>query len=636
MEITERQPLRSAAGERVPAILPIYLTSLALIVFNAWLLAEVEIGRQVALGSMWSLFPLVLGEMMLLRLMAPVLSRLLSRPVTTQELIAVYLLVNLGTALDSFDGSHALTGLLAFPFSRSARFPGWSDRWLAYLPTDLMVSDPDSARLFVQGGGSFWSAGIWSRWLTPALFWSLGHGCLALLYLGVACLLFRHWTVHQRLSFPLTVVPLTLLSIPPSPTINRPFLTGAILALSLASYNRWQFRYPFLPLLPITIRQVPNPLVGRPWSALGDIFFGAPLWMIGVSFLVPLDVLFSSWFFYWTWRLLPVLAAFFGLQDLSSLYLLEASFGAYAGLGLSALWLSRLAFRQIGSSPLDRPGIAFLVTGAVASLVWSRTVGLSLTFLLAFYAYLLVTAVSVSRIRAELGTAVYGMMGMSPPLILSRTIGMAPFSLRDLAVGVGILTYGFSYAQRSNLMPLQLEGMRLADQAGALSFPLVLSLFIAPIIGSFVSILSAASVFTRKGALSGKISIGYHNVFVWAYRLLAYWETEFPTFRWHPTLFAVGGTAIALFLQWIRLHLSFLPIHPLGFAIAGDYNCHFFWNALAIAWAVKGLAIRYGGISVYRSFLPFFLGIAIGDFVALVINGLILCITPYRVGELTL
>ena len=33
-----------------------------------------------------------------------------------------------------------------------------------------------------------------------------------------------------------------------------------------------------------------------------------------------------------------------------------------------------------------------------------------------------------------------------------------------------------------------------------------------------------------------------------------------------------------------------------------------------IAWAIKGLIIRYGGTRLYREALPFFLGLILGDY----------------------
>ena len=34
---------------------------------------------------------------------------------------------------------------------------------------------------------------------------------------------------------------------------------------------------------------------------------------------------------------------------------------------------------------------------------------------------------------------------------------------------------------------------------------------------------------------------------------------------------------------------------------------------LFIAWGLKGLTLRYGGLPTYRRFVPFFLGLILGD-----------------------
>jgi hypothetical protein len=38
------------------------------------------------------------------------------------------------------------------------------------------------------------------------------------------------------------------------------------------------------------------------------------------------------------------------------------------------------------------------------------------------------------------------------------------------------------------------------------------------------------------------------------------------------------------------------------------------WLSIFLAWAFKGVILRYGGVRVYRRLLPFFLGLALGEF----------------------
>jgi len=55
------------------------------------------------------------------------------------------------------------------------------------------------------------------------------------------------------------------------------------------------------------------------------------------------------------------------------------------------------------------------------------------------------------------------------------------------------------------------------------------------------------------------------------------------------------------------------PLHPLGYAISSSWAIHLVWVPMLIAWVLKGLTMRYGGLRAYRQFLPFFLGLILGD-----------------------
>ncbi len=60
---------------------------------------------------------------------------------------------------------------------------------------------------------------------------------------------------------------------------------------------------------------------------------------------------------------------------------------------------------------------------------------------------------------------------------------------------------------------------------------------------------------------------------------------------------------------------------------------YWLWCPFMVAWFVKVLIIRYGGIKGYRTALPFFLGLVLGDYIASslwALAGSVLGITMYR------
>ncbi len=58
------------------------------------------------------------------------------------------------------------------------------------------------------------------------------------------------------------------------------------------------------------------------------------------------------------------------------------------------------------------------------------------------------------------------------------------------------------------------------------------------------------------------------------------------------------------------------PLHPLGFVVSMDRVMDTAWFPVFVAWLTKSLVLRYGGHKVYRSLIPLFYGLILGQFVA--------------------
>jgi hypothetical protein len=76
------------------------------------------------------------------------------------------------------------------------------------------------------------------------------------------------------------------------------------------------------------------------------------------------------------------------------------------------------------------------------------------------------------------------------------------------------------------------------------------------------------------------------------------------------------GIAFIILLVKLRATFSWFPFHPLGYLIAGTPTARFLWVPFLLGWLIKLLVTRYGGLRLYRTLIPFFLGVIVGDNVA--------------------
>jgi hypothetical protein len=83
-----------------------------------------------------------------------------------------------------------------------------------------------------------------------------------------------------------------------------------------------------------------------------------------------------------------------------------------------------------------------------------------------------------------------------------------------------------------------------------------------------------------------------------------------------PALIAMGaGYLFTVMLMALRMRFYWWPFHPVGYAVSSSWSLNIIWLPLLIAWIVKLLLLRYGGLKLYRDALPFFLGLILGEFV---------------------
>ena len=79
--------------------------------------------------------------------------------------------------------------------------------------------------------------------------------------------------------------------------------------------------------------------------------------------------------------------------------------------------------------------------------------------------------------------------------------------------------------------------------------------------------------------------------------------------------FLAGGAVTVLLVRLRETWVSW-PLHPIGFAVASNWGMQENWCPFFVAWLLKAVILHYGGLRGYRTALPFFIGMVLGEFAA--------------------
>lgn len=575
-----------------------------------------------------SLFANVLFILLLLVIVNRFLHRYWPKGALNQaELLTIYTMLGVSSALAGLDMIPSLIIKMGHPF----RYASESNRWEALFfhhlqPMHwLMVKDLQVLEPYYRGNSSLYHWEYLSLWIPPILAWV---GFILLLFWVLQCLCIlvrRQWVDRERLSFPIVQLPFVM-TLPEGGLFRQPLLwLGFALAGGIDLINGFAFLFPSIPSIPIWQRDLSPNFRVRPWSAMGWTPIAFYPFAIGLGYLLPADLLFSCWFFFLFWKAQRIFSAALAWDAIPRFpFINEQCFGAYSGLILVSLWTGRKYFLEIGReifSPftVGKGGreealsyrVAFwgFLIGWLGLLLFCRLMGMSWGISFLFFLLYLILAISVARMRAELGPPVHDLHFTGPDHLLPTFLGTKNLGGTDLAGFT--LFFWFNRAYRSHPVPFQIEGLKLAQLARTSQQRTLGAVLLAILLGSF-SAFWAFLHFAYQLGTAAKINVG--TSFAWeAYNRLASWLSN-PTDPDYRAMWAVGvGFFFTLGLMILRLRLLWFPFHPLGYAISGSWSMNLVWMCLLIAWIVKVLVLRFGGLRAYRQFLPFFFGLILGQ-----------------------
>lgn len=590
---------------------------------------SIEAIRYAGQPTTISLFPHVLFVLLCLIGINALIGRFAPRwRFSPAELMTIYFFTLMSAVMASHDLIEVITPILSYPFKYANPANRWESEIIPYLPKWLFVSDTEAVDKYYIGNASLWNARDLRIWAPPLLIWTCFFTVLAFGMFCLNVLLRKQWTDRERLSYPLVQLPLELVQ-PRVPVFqNRLFWIAFVIAVIHDIWFGLNRLFPAIPE-PYTRWQTINQYITTPpWNAIGWLPLAFFPWIVGIGVLLPIDLLFSCWFFFWIWKLQPVVAAYYGWNQIPGFpYVNEQSFGAYMAIALFTVYTARRALGQgfaaiwkgtDGSDLGEALSYRWAAIGFIASLV-----GLYLFFLstgmtpwviaLSLLIYLAIS-LAVTRMRAELGPPAHDLHNSGPQRLIPLLFGVENLKRQDLVMFAPI--QGFNRAYRAHPMPTHIEGLRAAERTQssmrAMFWVLVFAVFWGTLSGFFVNVhlhyhWGAASkadtpfvstIFGREpydhitSLLAGSVSSLQQRNVVWAIMV---------------------GFVVASILSLLRMNIANFPFHPVGYAISSSWSLSVLWFSLLVAWVCKVFIIKVGGLRLYQRSIPFFLGLVLGE-----------------------
>ncbi len=626
------------------------LLGLCLLPVNTFWVTVVEVRWYSLDGSCLPLFVTPVFMLLVLAAGNAVVARI-RRPLalTQAELLTIYIMVVVSSTLSGHDMMQNMFGTIGHAHHFATAENAYQTLFWRYLPDWLVVKDENALDLFYAGGVSWFRADLLGAWGIPLLMWGLFTFVLILTMLGINVIIRKPWTEHEKLAFPLVVLPLELTRDLHRARFfrNRMMWAGFLVAAVIDTVNGVHVFAPSVPMLKTTFASFPN-LVSeylsyRPWNAMGSVRLSLYPFMIGLAFFLPSDLSFSAWFFYVVGKAQLVASALVGHEALRGLpYLNEQAAGAWLTLAVVSLWGTKGHLRDVWrkawglSSELDdsrepisyRAALLLIAVGIATIFGWCMAAGMTFWPILGMMSIYYLLSIAMTRVRAELG-APHEIYFVNPHRIMTG-IGRAG-SFRDADLTILATHYWYNRCYRCHPMPNQLEAFKMAEQSALDRRRLFWALTLATLGAILASYWANLKVTYDAGAAAK--ARGFKS---WLGReaydsFLRPWLLSPAETNWGGVIAMVVGGALVVGLQALRTRFVNLPFHPAGYALAISFAMDYFWFAVFVSWLLKVVILRYWGGKAHRQGVWFCLGLIAGDYFV----GSVWAIIGPAIGRLT-
>ena len=602
------------------------IVAVFLVVPNAYFVIGAEVLSNQGFPTRVALFYTVVFIVFVVTLLNTILENSLpGTALTRPELGFLYVLLSLGASLAGTDMLQGLMIMIGHPFWFATPENDWKNLYWQYIPHWLTVQDLSVLNGFYKGEGTIYTQAYLKVWIGRVLIWGGFASVLVLTLLCINVILRKQWIEREKLTYPIIQLPLEI-------TRGRHFFSqkllwyGFGLAGGIGVLNGLSYLIPSIPYIPIKAQNVSMYFTEKPWSAIGGMLIGFYPFLIGISYLVPLDLCFSVWFFYLFFKAERIIGSVLGLEQLPRFpFITEQSFGAYIGLCTFAIWSGRKFFREVlrkaigMSSALDdrrepmpyRWAVMGAVCGMALLVLFSCSAGMSPWVAITFFAIYFVVSTTIARMRAELGAPEHSFARTAPGIAMISMFGTRRLAKKNLLMFA--YYFWFTRTYRGHPGPHQLEGFKIADTTGLNVRQLAVFMALYVVIAAYTAMWILLHCSYDLGATT-KIQGWYTNFGEFTFGMLDGW-VKTPTTTNVIAVVSMGvGLLFTFFLQAMRMRFFWWPFHGVGYALSGSLYMDWVWLPFFVGWVAKALILRFRGISGYRQLRPFFLGLILGEF----------------------
>jgi hypothetical protein len=610
----------------------------SLLIGTAWVALQSAVGpynnyyaRGSSFGGNLPLAPLLLLGLVLLP--ANALARRLRRgsEFTSVEIATVWVMAATASVIPLRGVGAFLVPLLAAPLHYATPENDWLALIVAALPGWAYVSDVGAANAFFDrpvGGGA---AIPWRAWIAPLSFWT----AFVLAALGglfcLCALLRRPWVERERFSFPLARVPLDMMASDPTGAsqrglfARRAFWLGVAAPVALHAVNGLHHYIPSVPQLP-TVFNLSRAATTQPWAALrawpAIVVMLFPC-VVGIGYLLPLEISFSFWFFFLLFKVQYVVVQALSLPIGAWTSASRQSMGSMLVIGFMLAWTARAHGADIvrrlrggRKADLDDDYIpqGWALTGFGASVV------------------MMILLLARAGVSLHIGAAVVGVYLLVSTVLTWMVVngGMlvvqAPFYPTDYvrilfgarAVGLnaipvlGIPQHALMRAWEQLAMPHMIHGLFIGRRQRVAGGRLAVAVGLALIVSLLVGYGATLRMAYAEGAST--LTLGGRWFSETPFRRAASSVQSPPSTQWMEVYSLLAGAVATAGILALRYRFVAFQLHPIGYAVGASSAPYFLWSSLFLAWAAKSAIIRLGGPKAYHDARPLFVGLVLGDY----------------------